>query len=107
MPYAGADFPNADVGSTVTYFFDFTLALAAGETITGASWTCATSSDSIVADSSASSRINGPPSITGNVVGQKFSGYLAGVKYLITATASTSLGNALTTWAHFYCDSPQ
>lgn len=106
MPYAGSDFPMADFGSTVTYFFDFTFALFTGETVTAASWTCATATDSQVADASASSRISGPASITGAVVGQKFTGYLAGVKYLVEATATTSLGNSITCWSHFYCDSP-
>lgn len=106
MPYAGSDFPMADLGEIITYFFDFTFALAVGETIVGASWTCATASDSVLADSFASSRIIGPPSITGNIVGQRFAGYLPGVKYLVEATAATSFKNNITCWSHFYCDQP-
>lgn len=106
MPYSGSDFTMADLGSTVTYYFDFTPSLATGETIVSASWTCTTAADSQVQDASAPFRVSGSATVNGAVVGQKFTGYLSGVKYLVEATAVTSLGNTITCWSHFYCDSP-
>lgn len=106
MPYAGDDFPNADVGEVITYYFDFTGALAQGESIAGATWTASVAPDSEAYDSSAAAIVSGAALISGNIVGQRFSGQVAGVKYLVTASAFTNLSNTLITYAHFFCETP-
>lgn len=106
MPYAGDDFPNADVGEVITYYFDFTGALAQGEAISGAIWAASVAPDSEAYDTSAATIVSGPALISGNIIGQRFSGQVSGVKYLVTASAVTNLANTLITYSHFFCETP-
>lgn len=106
MPYVGADFTNATQGETITYFFDFSNALAPGEVIASATWTAAVANDSTTFDQSAASIVDGPASIVGNIVGQKFFNMVGGVKYLVEAIAITSQGETIIPWSHFYTDIP-
>jgi hypothetical protein len=109
MPYVGADFDDADVGETVTFFFDFTGQLAANETITavtGGQWVCSVAPDSEVNDLNAANVASGPAQITGNIAGQRFVGMVAGVRYLVQCFVTTNQGNNLEFWSHFFTDQP-
>jgi hypothetical protein len=108
MPYLGTDFPNATVGETITYFVDFTTDLGSGETLTGATVTVGIAADSLVNDPNAAAVATGPAIILAgtNIVGQSFMSMVFGVKYLVTFTATTSLGNKSIWWSHFFTDEP-
>lgn len=100
----GIDFPNAHVGEIITYFFDFSDDLASDETIATSTWQASVAADSEVADPSAASIVSGAASITGNVSGQRFAGFVGGVKYLVEATIVTNQTNTLNFWSHIYCE---
>ena len=106
MPYAGSDFPIATAAEKISYFFDFTGSLAAGETVSSATWTAAVAADSETPDSNAANIVFGSASITGNVVGQQFTTLVNGVKYLVVCTANTNQGNILIPYSHFMVDIP-
>lgn len=73
------------------YSFDFTLYLAAGETIDAVTWSAAVESGT---DASPEDILDGSPTIdeAGLVVSQKFSGCTDGVTYRVTAAATTENG---------------
>lgn len=106
MPYAGSDFPVATTTEKISYFFDFSPALAAGELVTSATWTTSVAPDSNVFDVNSASVVYGSSSITGNIVGQQFYNLVNGVKYLIVCTANTNQGNILVPYSHLYVDIP-
>jgi hypothetical protein len=106
MPYAGSDFPPADFGEVVSYFFDFTNTLAAGETLVTAVWTAAVANNSPVFDSGAAAIVKGSAWLSGNITGQQFYNMVVNVRYLVTATVTTSNGNTLICYSHISCEKP-
>jgi hypothetical protein len=89
MPYGNRDYSNADPTDQTSYTFDFTAALAAGETISTA--TCAISV-AFGVDANPSSHLVGSAVVSANGanVSQLIGGLLVGVKYRIEFTANTS-----------------
>lgn len=105
--YTGRDFPPADPGESEPYSFDFVKDLEAGEVITGANWTCIVAEDSEGTDDDPSSRIGtGAPDNSGTFTRQVVAGLLPGVKYVLEATVTTSLGKTVSLWSHVECNQP-
>jgi hypothetical protein len=101
--YVGYDFDNTDPTETEIYQFDFTPDFALGETIVSAVWFCSAASGT---DGAASSRMIGPIANAGAVTQQWFTGFLPGVRYLIEANVTTTLGQVLSYWSHVACFTP-
>lgn len=105
--YAGRDFPPADPGEYEPYTFDFVRDVAEGEIITGAAWTCSVAADSQGTDDDPMSRLAFvAPDNSGTVTNQIVTNLLPGVKYVLQATVTTSLGNTLSLWSHVECNQP-
>lgn len=86
------DLPGKYVGETRLYQFDFSSALAAGETI---STQVVTASVYSGVDAAPSSLISGVASASGAVVSQKITAGTLGVLYELLCTITTSLGQTL------------
>lgn len=109
MPYAARDFTDADPNGmeTTSYSFDFTSALGTGELIVSQAFTIFVASVSTGAgDPNPSSRLVGPPSLTGNIVSQLIGTLVAGNKYRIVATVMTSAGQTLSLYSYVECKTP-
>lgn len=105
--YARRDFDPIDEGEIGDFTFDFARDdIASGETIVSAVWNCSVAESSIGADPSASSRLSGSPYITGLTTMQRVSGTVGGVKYVLQASVTTSLGNVLSLWSYVTCNVP-
>lgn len=104
--YVGRDFHEQDPGEQELLTFDFANDLDTEETVVSAVWTCEVMSSSPVADASASSRIIGSASVSGQTTTQKVGTLVAGARYLIKAVATTSLGNTVSLWSHIACREP-
>lgn len=87
-----ADLSPKLVGETKVYSFDFSSALAVGETVSTQVVTAAVYSG---VDASPSSLISGLASASGAVVSQKITGGVLGVLYELLCTITTSLGQTL------------
>src|ERR1700676_2325359 len=100
MPRAVRDFSPIYPTEQVVLSFDFSPALAIGETLV-----TQTVLITLVAgvDATPSSRLIGLPSISGSVVMQAIGTLQAGATYDIVATVVTSTGEILTTNAHQTC----
>ncbi len=77
--YAGKDFDQAEPGEQDAYTFDFSARLAAGETLTGATWSISPSGATIVATSYTAG------GLTTAVIATTSAGL-----YLVDATATTA-----------------
>lgn len=104
--YVGQDFDAADPQESEVYSFDFVRDLAPGETIASAVWTCEVAPDSPVADAGAATRLVGPPGNDGQVTMQRVAGLVDGVKYVLQAVVTSSLGNQVSLWSNVTCDDP-
>lgn len=104
--YAGVDFSPVDVGEVISEAFDFVNDLAAGDSIASVVWTCSVSTESTGTDPAPASRLLGPSGISGTVVSQRFSGFLAGVTYTLLAQITTAFGDKLDLWSHVFCETP-
>lgn len=101
--YVGYDFDYSDPTEKEVYQFDFTPDLALGETIVSAVWVCSAVSGT---DGAASTRMIGSIANSGAVTQQWFQGFLPGVKYLLQAEVTTTLGQILSYWSHVSCLNP-
>jgi hypothetical protein len=97
MPRAFRDFSPIYPTEQVTLSFDFSPALAVGETIGSPSLSIAVVSG---IDATPSARLIGAASISGSFVLQAVGTMQVGVIYDIIATVTTSSGQILTTNAH-------
>ncbi len=110
MPWAGNDFPNADVGEVVLLTFDFCPSLGVSETLSSASDVFLLISGT---DSTPSSRLVGSPVISGETVSQlvSFVGLvltdaLPTNQYRLIMTVTTSLGQTIDSWAQITVSDP-
>lgn len=79
------------------YAFNFVNDLASGDTLASAVWTCTVSQGT---DPNPSARLVGAPALSGTTTTtQRVAGGVAGVSYILTATATTTLGNVLVLWS--------
>lgn len=103
--YVGYDWPPAAPNESEVYAVDFSndLAMDEGETLISAVFQI-----KVVAgtDSAASSRLTGSSECLGAKAMQRVEGLQPGVKYLIEALATTSLGNKLSLHCHVTCQDP-
>ena len=99
MPHTTQDFtPIAEI-EVLTKGVSFANALAVGETLASVTSLVVTVASGV--DSAPSSRIVAGPAIVGaNVTFQFGNSPVPGVKYIVTATVLTSLGNQLSGWAY-------
>lgn len=104
--YARRDFDPVDVGEIGEFTFNFSRDLASGDTIASVVWACTVADSSDGADASASSRLSGSPSNTTIKTTQRVSGLVAGVKYVLQASATTTLGDMLSLWSYVDCKEP-
>ena len=107
--YVGRDFHPADTGEDEIYTFDFRRDFDEGETIVSSEWTCAIASDSESIDDDAPNTHHSDDSETldtDTTSRRRISGLVAGVKYVLEATVTTSLGNMRTLWSHVTCIEP-
>lgn len=105
--YVGTDYFPANQTEDYLIGFDFSLDLPSGDGISGASWSVANASDTQVTDPSPSGRLIAGPFVSSTTVTTaRFSGFLPNVKYLITATVTTTLSNTLVLYSHVQGDSP-
>lgn len=104
--YVGRDFDPSDIGESERFSFDFINDVEAGDTITGATWTCGVAAISEGADDGAAACINGPPVFTGTKTTQRVSGLKAGVTYVLRADVTTAKGDLVALWAHCKCVAP-
>lgn len=104
--YARRDFDPMDVGEIGEFTFDFARDLASGDTIASVVWACTVADSSDGDDGSASSRLSGFPSNTSSKTTHTVSGLVAGVKYLLQASATTTLGDVLSLWSYVDCKAP-
>ena len=95
MPATIQPFSGRTIGEKVLLSMDFSLNLASGETLVSSVWTIALTSGT---DSGVGSRVSGAPSNSNTVASQLFnftSGMTSGSTYLITCSATTSVGEVL------------
>ena len=99
--YVGADYSPGDNSESELYGLDFVNDLPSGDTIATASWTCANASDTQVTDATPSVRITAGPFIPSSTITTvRLGGLQSGVKYVLTAVVTTSLGNTLSLFTH-------
>src|SRR5260370_14275723 len=103
--YAGTDFDPIDVNEQAMLTLDFAkYPLAVGETIpTAPVWTCTVADGT---DATPGARLLGSPSITGTQAMQKVGTMVAGVKYRLQATATTSLPQVINLFSFILCQDP-
>jgi len=87
-----ASFPIKDAAASRVFSFNFQDQLAVGETISSATVTAAVYSGT---DASPSSLISGAASVSGATVSQVIAAGTAGVTYVLTCTAITSLSHTI------------
>lgn len=106
--YIGQDFFPFDSTESIVVGIDFVNDLAAGDTIDSATVTCTVADDSQVSDPDPQSRIAGGPFYPTNTqVTWRFASPVAGCKYLITVTATTTTGaEIITDYTHAPCEVP-
>ena len=101
--YVGNDYDQSEPGENEIYTLDFVRDMLAGETLSGATWTCVAVSGT---DASASTRISGSATVSGTQTSQRCTGFLDGVKYRLEATVTTSLSNTKKLWSHVSVKAP-
>lgn len=104
--YARRDFDPADPGEDEQYFLDFSRDLVAGDTIASTVWSCEVAVSSKVDDASAASRLVGSPTDAAQQTSHRVVNLQAGVKYMLRAVATTSLGHTVSLWSYVQCMEP-
>ncbi len=100
MPRATRNFSEIYSTERVTLSFDFSPALAVGETLASPSASALLVSG---IDPSPSSRLIGAPSIAGSIILQEVGNELSGATYNFLVTVATSAGQTLSLSAHQAC----
>ena len=96
--YCGADFSVCDPSESEIYAFNFVNDLTPGDTLASAVWTCTVSQG---VDANPSARLSGAASVyESTYTTQRIIGGVAGVSYILMATATTAQGNTLVLWSH-------
>lgn len=103
--YVNQDFSAMDVNEVRTLAFDMTPALGVGETISSVTFVMGLVSGT---DPAPANRLNGNPSISGNVVSQSITmvGATYGNVYTLQALVTTTLNQTLSAWAKVNVQSP-
>jgi hypothetical protein len=99
--YAGSRFSpsDPDVESEV-YTFDFRRDVAAGETLSSATFSIALVAGS---DASPAARLSGAASVSGTKASQRIAGLKSGATYRLQCVATTSLGNTVSLYSFVEC----
>lgn len=101
---ARQEFPSKTSAETKLLTFDFSSDLGAGETLSSAVASCVVWSGT---DSAPSSMISGALAISGGLITQLFTGGVAGVIYIISMLATTSLGQVIPKTGYLAVVAPQ
>lgn len=106
--YLGVDYFPFDASESIVLGIDFVNDLASGDTVSSAVITCTVASDSQVPDASPSSRVTGGPFYPDNTtVTFRFTSPVAGCKYLISISVTTTTGaEIITDYTHLPCEVP-
>jgi hypothetical protein len=104
--YVGRDFDPSDIGESERFTLDFVNDLQAGDSITGAVWSCEVAAKSALPDPGAASHVDGPAEFLGTKTSQRISGLVAGVIYALTATVTTANNDIVMLWSHVECKDP-
>jgi hypothetical protein len=104
--YVGRDFDPSDVGESERFTLDFVNDLQEGDAIVNVTWVCEVAAKSQSPDGDAGTHIDGPAEFLGTKTTQRVSGMLAGVTYLLKATATTAKPDTLILWSHVECKGP-
>src|SRR3954466_8471872 len=94
-------FPPADSVESKIYGFDFRRGLSAGESITRVDFEIFVVDGT---DPSASSRLIGPATVSGNKARQRVASLVPGVAYVLQATVSTNQGSTKSLWGRVECE---
>jgi hypothetical protein len=88
-------------GESELYGLDFTKELRAGDSVNGATWTCTVAKNG-GADLSPQDHViaNQGSGLSGNISAQRIAGTLPFVLYILTATATTALGDTIKLWGY-------
>jgi hypothetical protein len=104
MPRLRRNFPQVEPTTERWFYLDFGPDLGIGETIQIAAVSLTTARGS---DPNAAALIKSLPAINGTLVGAFCGpGWIGGVAYSFSATASTSAGNILPNNTRIYCQGP-
>ncbi len=105
MAQAIGDFaPPPNPAESELYSFDFVNDLTPGDSIVASPapvWACAVVAGT---DPDPASRLVGDPTTFGTTTTQRGAGFLPGVRYVLSATVKTAMGNTLVLWAYLYCE---
>jgi hypothetical protein len=101
MAKAIGDWTPFNPGEIDVLGFDFTDALAPGDSVASSEWSCVVNEGT---DPDVDSRIIGSSETIANVSSQKVGLFLAGVEYYLVSMATTTNGNALAAWADLSCE---
>jgi len=100
MPYTGYDFSPASPTDSKTYSFDFSIALASGDGIVGATLVLL---PVVGADPNPEGHLIGNPNINGLVVSQTIANLLTGVSYCVVCAITTISGQTISVSAGLSC----
>jgi hypothetical protein len=99
------DFDYADPGEKQSYSIDFVNDMRDGDTITGATWTCAliSTESGSVPDPSPASRLTGSAVYNGTITSQFVQNLQPGNRYRLQAVVTTQLGEIISDYSHVHC----
>ena len=104
--FVGRDFDRSDNGESERFSFDFVNDIEAGDTITGATWSCAVAAKSAGTDANAAGCISEVAIFTGTKTTQRVSNLQPGVIYMLRADVVTAKGDLVALWSHVECVAP-
>lgn len=105
MPYVGDPWPDIDPTIVRPYTYDFVLRLATGDSIASVTWDLSPAPDSYhtAPDPDSNSRLSQSSHTTSKTT-VWLSNCLAGVRYRITATITTTLGMKDDLFSYIKCN---
>lgn len=98
--YVGRDFSPADPVESDVYAFDFRKDLAAGETLSSATFVLSVIDGT---DSTPGSRLTGVALVSGTQARQRIAGLLPDTTYRLEAVVTTSQANTKALWSRIEC----
>lgn len=104
MARAIGNFSPTNPPENELFSFDFTTQLRPGDSVKASPapvWSVIAAIQGPTGDPSPEDRLDGAPTLFGNITTQRMGGWIAGVTYAPSATVHTTLGDILTLWA--YC----
>jgi hypothetical protein len=101
--YTGRDFTDMVQGEDFPFAFDFAPYIAAGENVTGSTWSIEAVKGT---DPDAATHLQGLPQMQDGKSVQRINGLVPGVTYLLRANVTTDNLNTKSLWSHVRCATP-